>query len=60
MLNSTSFNVMSIRDFAKSIKKPASTIYEWRRAKKIPENCFKLIGKSIFVRVSEMMDFLNS
>lgn len=60
MLNSTNFNVMSIKDFAKAINKPASTIYEWRREKKIPEKCFKLIGKSIFVKISEIMDFFNN
>lgn len=54
------FNIMSIRDFAKSINKPKSTIYGWRRDKSIPEKCFKMVGKSIFVRVSEMTDFLNS
>lgn len=60
MDNEINLNVISIKDFAKKIKKPASTIYEWRRKKVIPENCFKLVAGSIFVKVSEMQEFFNA
>lgn len=54
------FNVMSVREFAKKINKPASTIYEWIRKSTIPDNCTKRVGKTIFVKVPEMHAFLNS
>jgi len=53
-------NVISIKDFAKKIKKPASTIYEWRRKGTIPPSCFKVLAGSIFVKVREMQEFFNS
>ena len=54
------FNVMSVKEFSKKIKKPASTIYEWIRKHIIPDNCIKRVGKTIFVKVPEMLQFLNS
>ena len=60
MINLLNLNIMSIKDFAKAIKKTVSTIYEWRRDRKIPEECFKLVGKSIFVRVDKITEFFNA
>ena len=54
------FGIRSIRDFAKDIGKPASTVYTWKRNNSIPDKCFKVIGGSIFVKVNEMQEFLAS
>lgn len=62
MLNSQSiqgFGTISIKDFARSIGKPASTVYSWKRNGDIPKKCFMQIGKCIFVRIEPMKQFLN-
>ena len=53
------FGTISIKDFAKSIGKPASTIYSWKRNGDIPKECFTQIGKCIFVRIEAMKKFMN-
>ena len=55
-----SLNVISVKEFAKQIKKPVSTIYEWIRKQLIPANCVKRVGKSIFIKVPEIQDFFMS
>lgn len=53
------FGIISVNDFAKSIKKCVKTIYTWRRKGIIPEHCFKVMGKAVFVRVEEMKKWMN-
>ena len=36
----TLFNIMKIKDFAKQIGIPESTVRTWRRRGEIPEQCF--------------------
>ncbi|MBR6162410.1 helix-turn-helix domain-containing protein [bacterium] len=57
--NTNLFDLMSIKDFAKEIGKPQSTIYSWRKNGILPPNVFFNIGGSIFVRVNEFMKFMN-
>lgn len=54
------FGLMKLKDFAKSIKTPESTVRTWRRRKEIPENCFKVIGTTVFVRVKEIQAFIGA
>ena len=54
----STFGIMSLKEFAKAINKPESTIRTWRRRGEIPEHCFKVIGGTVFVRVQEMQAFL--
>ena len=53
------FGIIPINDFAKSIKKCVKTLYTLRNNGQIPEKCFKKIGKSLYVRVEEMKEWLN-
>lgn len=55
MLNTLTkdFGLMSLKDFAKAIKKPESTIRTWKRRGNIPADCFLSIGSTIFVIVSK-------
>ena len=53
------FGTISIKAFAESIGKPASTIYSWKRNGNLPKECFVQIGKCIFVRVEAMKKFMN-
>lgn len=52
------FNIMKLKDFAKEIKTPESTIRTWKRRGDIPDRCFKIIGTTIYVIVPEMQKWL--
>lgn len=52
------FNIMKLKDFAKEIKTPESTIRTWKRRGDIPDRCFKIIGTTIYVIVPEMQQWL--
>ena len=54
------FNLMKIKDFAKELGVPESTIYTWKKRENIPTECFKQIGGSWFVRVEPMMKWIAS
>ncbi len=54
------FGLMKLKDFAKSINTPESTVRTWKRRKEIPENCFKVIGTTVFVRVKEIQAFIGA
>lgn len=45
------FNILKLKDFAKEIKIPESTIRTWKRRGQIPESCFLVIGSTVFVKV---------
>ena len=52
------FNIMKIKDFAKQIGIPESTVRTWRRRGEIPEQCFLVIGSTVFVKVNEFQAFI--
>lgn len=52
------FNIMKLKDFAKEIGIPESTVRTWKRRKNIPESCFLIIGSTVFVRVKEIQAWL--
>lgn len=54
----TLFNIMKIKDFAKQIGIPESTVRTWRRRGEIPEQCFLVIGSTVFVKVNEFQAFI--
>lgn len=53
------FGTTTVKAFAKSIGKPVSTVYSWKRNGDIPNECFMQIGKCIFVRIDAMKKFMN-
>lgn len=52
------FGLISIKEFAQILRKPESTIRTWKRRGKIPAECFKVIGSTVFIRVKEMQEWL--
>lgn len=54
------FNLLKIKDFAKEINTPESTIRTWKRREEIPAYCFKEIGSTIFVRVSKFKEWVEN
>lgn len=53
------FGIISIKDFAKKIGKPESTVRTWRLRGDIPESCFLVIGSTIFVKVNQFMESMG-
>lgn len=53
------FNIMKLKDFAKEIGIPESTVRTWKRRKNIPESCFLIIGSTVFVRVKETIQWMS-
>jgi len=53
------FDLMKLKDFAKELNVPESTIRTWRRRKEIPEECFKIIGSTVFVKVETFKKWIG-
>lgn len=53
------FNLMKLKDFAKEISTPESTVRTWKRRGEIPEYCFLIIGSTVFVRVKEIQQWIS-
>lgn len=54
------FNLMTLKDLAKALKKSESTVRTWKRRGVIPKTCFKELGGSIFVKIKETQAFLGA
>lgn len=54
------FGLMTIKDLAKELNKPESTIRTWKRRGDIPSSCFKEIGGTVFIRVKEFEKWLEN
>ena len=52
------FNIIPIKEFARQLGKPESTIRTWKRRGDIPAHCFKEVGNTIFVKVKEIQEWL--
>ncbi len=45
-------DLIPLKDFAKQLGKPESTIRTWKRRGDIPAECFLSIGSTVFVRIN--------
>lgn len=54
------FGLMTIKDLAKELGKPESTVRTWKRRGNIPLSCFKEIGGTVFVRVEEFKKWVDT
>ena len=54
------FGLMKIKEFAKELGVPESTVRTWKRREDLPLSCFKTIGNTVFVRVNEMEKWLDN
>lgn len=57
--NNFMFGLMTIKDLAKELNKPESTINTWRRRGDLPSSLFKPIGGTIFVRVDRFKEWVE-
>lgn len=59
-MNTTNlFNLMPIKEFAKQLGKPESTIRTWKLRGDIPAVCFVTIGSTVFVKVNTFMECIG-
>lgn len=54
------FGLMTIKDLAKELGKPESTVRTWKRRGDIPLSCFKEIGGTVFVRIEEFKKWVDT
>lgn len=54
------FGLMSIKDFAKELHKPESTIRTWRRRGDLPSSLFVEIGSTVFVKTEEFKKLIEN
>jgi hypothetical protein len=53
------FNLIRLKDLAKELNIPESTIRTWKRRNEIPEECFKKIGSTVFVKVETFKKWIG-
>ena len=52
------YGIVTIKEFAKSIGKSVSTVYSWKKRGHMPSECFKVIGRCVFVKQKAAMEWL--
>lgn len=52
--------LMTLKDLAKELGKPESTIRTWKRRGDIPALLFKTIGGTVFVRTEKFKEWLDN
>ncbi len=58
--NNFSFGLMKLKDAAKMVNVPESTFRTWRQRGDIPEDCFKVIGGSVFIKSKKFQDWVDN
>ena len=51
--------LMTIKDFAKALHKPESTIRTWKRRGDLPPFLFKQIGNDVFIKKQKFKEWLE-
>lgn len=50
--------IMKIKEFAKELNIPESTIRTWKRRGDIPAECFVVIGATVFIKVEVFQNWM--
>ena len=54
------FDLITIKELAKELGKPESTIRTWKQRGELPPEIFKTIGGTIFVRAEKFREWVDS
>ena len=58
--NNFSFGLMKLKDVANEINVPESTIRTWKQRGDIPDECFKVIGGTVFVKINKFKNWIDN
>ena len=53
------YGIVSIKDFARQLGKPESTIRTKKLREDIPKECFLTIGGTVFVKINTFMELMG-
>lgn len=54
------FGLLKIKQAAEGLGVPESTLRTWKRRGDIPEECFKHIGGTLYVREKEFQEWIDN
>lgn len=60
LCNDFNLGLMSIKDLAKKMGKPESTIRTWKRRGDIPKDLFKKIGGDVFIKTKKFEEWIET
>ena len=52
--------LISLKEFAKKLNKPESTIRTWKDREQLPAFLFKKVGGTVFVRENRIQEWIDS
>lgn len=52
--------IIPLKDFAKQLNKPESTIRTWKRRGELPSFLFKKIGNDIFIKKQKFKEWIEN
>lgn len=58
--NNFSFGLMKLKDAAEELEVPETTFRTWRQRGDIPEDCFKVIGGTVFVKINKFRNWVEN
>lgn len=60
LCNDLGVGLMTIKEFAKKMNKPESTIRTWRNRGDLPKELFKKIGGDVFIKTEKFKEWVAS
>ncbi len=54
------FGLISIKDFAKKLEKPESTVRTWKRRGDLPAFIFINIGGTVFIKIKKFEEWVEN
>ena len=58
--NTFNLGLAKLKDVAKEMNVPESTIRTWRQRGDIPDDCFKVIGGTVFVKINKFRNWVEN
>ena len=58
-LLSNPFGIIKLKELAKYLSVPESTVRTWKRRGNLPQNCFICIGGTVYAKVNEVQLWID-
>lgn len=56
---SNPFGIIKLKELAKYLSVPESTVRTWKRRGNLPQNCFICIGGTVYAKVNEVQNWID-